>query len=519
MILYIAIVVVLCCSLNLLGNAASYTKQHMRAKFEEDFHNRCDKHPFVQQFYNRLENPNDRFIVFTYHEKGLRNGGIGDRFGGLTTAVALSLRFNRTLLIKASNGFHQSFRPYHPTDVHSESPKYLWQNWANWTNYANYQTSHLEEYDEIEEIDHIMEDCVSNMEEGFTPEQTHRCAMDDGDVPQPVIRFNSNRAYLCRWNNHPEYKAFKEFKRVLLGPDFNPSTSSRGVVSGSTASKSAYLNANGTDPSADLFEVAGCMMRLALWPTEALWDSVDKLYAQYEHTLVPNQSADESSLRIGTGADPSADSDSSGSVDDDNSSSGGKKKKKSKKSKKKKSKKSKKSKKRKTQEADEDTASDESDPTAAVSNLSTNTSVSVLQHPVYQIGMHLRCGDKHSYFNLKLHTDGYDRFACIVEQPNIEGKESSTAHEKSIYLNAGNPITIGQCGRAVYEEYVAAEAKAQRKRARLLKQQIKGEWRCCLLCQVWFTFLDALSIHMYRCWRLRCGLHGWYHSPGSHHLA
>ncbi len=34
------------------------------------------------------------------------------------------------------------------------------------------------------------------------------------------------------------------------------------------------LGVMGITPESDLYEVAGCMIRLALWPTEYLWDEV-----------------------------------------------------------------------------------------------------------------------------------------------------------------------------------------------------------------------------------------------------
>ena len=40
------------------------------------------------------------------------NGGLGDRLGGLITAMAFALRTNRIFLIHGDKSFEESFRPY-----------------------------------------------------------------------------------------------------------------------------------------------------------------------------------------------------------------------------------------------------------------------------------------------------------------------------------------------------------------------------------------------------------------------
>jgi hypothetical protein len=55
------------------------------------------------------------------------------------------------------------------------------------------------------------------------------------------------RAYLCKWSRHPELQAYKELQKLGL-----------------------YKNEN-----EDLFKVGGCMLRLALWPTDLLWKQVE----------------------------------------------------------------------------------------------------------------------------------------------------------------------------------------------------------------------------------------------------
>jgi len=76
------------------------------------------------------------------------------------------------------------------------------------------------------------------------------CALEHEYFPSSkVVKLRGNRAYLCR------YALSKDSKGLRL-------LESLGVP----------------DPAnADLFEVAGCMLRLVLWPTDLLWYTVDKM--------------------------------------------------------------------------------------------------------------------------------------------------------------------------------------------------------------------------------------------------
>lgn len=470
----------------------AYTKQTeaAKAKFEAAFHERCEKYPFVQEYFKKLENPGNRYLVFTYHENNFRNGGIGDRIGGMISAFAMAQRFNRTLIIRSENGFSDAFRPYHPDDILAKNPKYLWSKYNKWSGFKplNDQISKLRadmEMEEVEELEYSLSHCVSDQEAGFTEAQTHECSMADGDVPQPVIQFRSNRAYLCRWDNRPEHKAFLEFKRVLLGPE----RLNEIIAEGSNK----FITNNNFDPASDLFEVAGCMMRLMMWPTEELWSRADAEYQKYHQTLLDEYkskgllpSVPSKNRKVVAVEDEDDDVMDDDDEDEEEVSSKRKKKtkktkkgKKSKKSKKgkkgkkssKKSKKSKKSQKSRRSDDDEEDE-EEAEEVGSMVPVAHNIS-SILDDDVYQIGLHLRCGDRHSYFKFKLHTDGYDRYACIVERPNVELRESSTEHEKSMYLNAGNPLTIGECAKSMYGEYSNQVAKDNRKKTRQYKESLK----------------------------------------------
>ncbi len=72
------------------------------------------------------------------------------------------------------------------------------------------------------------------------------CGMDEGDVPQPIIKLRGNRAYLCHWMTHPNTKQYKELETLGIRED------------------------------TDLFEAAGCLLRLAMWPTDKLFDLLEE---------------------------------------------------------------------------------------------------------------------------------------------------------------------------------------------------------------------------------------------------
>jgi hypothetical protein len=210
----------------------------IQQQFIKQFQDTCSKYPFVNRFISKLEDPGDRYLMFVFDEQGLNNGGLGDRFAGLLSAVSMALRFNRTLLIRDSRGFSKYFRPYHPEDIHNNTPKYLWDDYLQWSNYDVKLANHdATEYD--------LYYCINN-----NNMRSSACSMENGDVPQPIILLRSNRVYLCRYDRNPETAAFREMKAIL--------------------GENATTN--------NLYEASGCMLRLALWPTQQLWKDTDKSY-------------------------------------------------------------------------------------------------------------------------------------------------------------------------------------------------------------------------------------------------
>ena len=73
------------------------------------------------------------------------------------------------------------------------------------------------------------------------------CGLDyNTDVEQHSILLRGNRAYICKWATHPDLPAHKQ------------------------------MIDNGFDltPNGNLFQQAACLLRVSMWPTDYLWDSV-----------------------------------------------------------------------------------------------------------------------------------------------------------------------------------------------------------------------------------------------------
>lgn len=222
---------------------SSYTTEILRPAFEKTFRDSCtiEKYPFIGTFFKNLENPSDRFVHFVFHEHGLKNGGFGDRLAGLVSATAMALRFNRTLVIESGNGFDQLFRPHHPNATDYIDPitkktvsHFNYGDWPSWTKYnANFSNNDATELD--------LFNCIN-----IGGRQTATCGMDGGDVGQPIIKIRGNRAYLCKWELNENIVAHREMRAL------------------------------GVTNNTNLYEMSGCLLRLAMWPTEKMWDYVDK---------------------------------------------------------------------------------------------------------------------------------------------------------------------------------------------------------------------------------------------------
>jgi len=198
----------------------------LKRRFHEKFDKECGKFPFVKKFQALTQSPNGRYIVYKFSEDTPRriDSGWGDKVAGLVHATALAVRFNRTLLIESCqrNGLYGFFKPYGLP--HS----------VNTLPHGTRNTTLR---------------CLGNDK----PDRVTTCSMVNGDVPEQVIEFYGHREYLCRW----EHAAVPVMRENL-----------------------------GVQASDDLNQVAGCLNRLAMWPTKHLWSLTQKLYSDNTKKLM-----------------------------------------------------------------------------------------------------------------------------------------------------------------------------------------------------------------------------------------
>lgn len=179
----------------------------------------------------------DEYTIYVFSEKNKGgNGGLGDRLGGLITAMAFALRTDRIFLIHGDKSFEDSFQPY-VSDKHTDK-KVTWGNWEDWAGW--HQSFHKNMT--------FNRGCVNPRPGNLA------CALDtEGKVnfrEFKVVKHRGNRAYLCRWGIRDSLGLRDELAETL-----------------------------GVTRQTDLYEAAGCMLRLAMWPTDTLWDTLDEWLA------------------------------------------------------------------------------------------------------------------------------------------------------------------------------------------------------------------------------------------------
>jgi hypothetical protein len=244
---HILIEVVILCVLTMLTSlqSFSYVNDVLKPQFQRDFTKTCMKYPFALEFIKRLKNPNGRSVVFVFQQPGLRNGGFGDRIAGLITATGLAMRYNRTLIIRAQNDFFKLFRPYtHPSSSGDRDANKYTYNLSEIEGWAKY--GKLYENNDNTELD--LWNCINT--------NFKNCAMLYEDPNQPNILLRGNRAYMCRWFNCDTGVPAKQELTKMLGIG-----------------------------NEDLMEAAGCMLRLAMWPTDLLWTMVDEVFESHKRDL------------------------------------------------------------------------------------------------------------------------------------------------------------------------------------------------------------------------------------------
>lgn len=229
----------------------SYTAGGARDRFEQKFEKTCGKYSFVQRYVDSIRKPQNDYLIFVFHEAGQKaHGGLGDRVAGMVTALAYAIRSNRTFLVQGDSSFEDAFRPYFPaygTAANRKSTPEEFANgktsndlsWRSW-DWANWSREFAGNMSKLH--------CVNPR-----PQEKH-CALDHHyHSKHKVLKYYGNRSYLCRWVIKPSLGIRDEVARVL---DMHE--------------------------GADLYEVAGCLLRMAMWPTENLWNALDEsLEAQF----------------------------------------------------------------------------------------------------------------------------------------------------------------------------------------------------------------------------------------------
>jgi succinate dehydrogenase flavin-adding protein (antitoxin of CptAB toxin-antitoxin module) len=227
----------------------------------------------------------------------------------------------------------------------------------------------------------------------------------------------------------------------------------------------------------DLFEVAGCITRLVMWPTDYLWNLIDEVYAKHYREVLEESPEDIIKL-IDKEKHPE------NYEEDDETTGKVKKNGKNKKTKTKATKEEKKKLKKLLKKNEKklinyilldilkpnssiSTKVEETSTSSKTSISSDDTSFSAVipalpytlqSNPPFQIGLHIRCGDYWSYKNLKLNSDGYHRTGCIYDEEDEKKDEPEpytvdpTKAKRSYYLNTGNPKILGQCASHLVQQ-------------------------------------------------------------------
>eukprot|EP01032_Pedospumella_encystans_P022571 gene22571-25574_t len=237
--LIVLVIVLSACS---ISAKLSYSKGGARARFEEKFQKTCSKYKFVDKYLENIKNPSKDYLIFVFHEAGQKaHGGLGDRVAGMITAMAYAIRTKRTFLLQGDQAFEDAFRPYFPPDEEGKalSEHFTWKSW-DWANWNREYASNMTKLP-----------CIN------PHKNAHHCSLDlHYHNKFKVIKYYGNRSYLCRWLIKPSLGLRKELVETL-----------------------------GITERSDLYEVAGCMLRLAMWPTDHLWTALDdSLEAQFHQS-------------------------------------------------------------------------------------------------------------------------------------------------------------------------------------------------------------------------------------------
>ena len=252
------------------ARGAGFSSYGVRHAFEKTFDETCPKYPFVQAYLKQINSnphPDDKYVIYSFAEHGMgSNGGLGDRLAGLVTAVAFAMRTGRRLLIVADSPFKSAFVPYHTSnraqsnadkkDSDLPNARFHWQNWK-WSGYDDSYANNTT----------FTHGCVNPK-----GRRSVACALDsEGRVPYEnfkVVKHRGNRCYLCRWALKPELQGMQNELQKMLG----------------------------VNRKTDLYEMAGCLLRLVMWPSEDLWARIDTYVEEQDPTLTARLSESSSGI-------------------------------------------------------------------------------------------------------------------------------------------------------------------------------------------------------------------------------
>jgi hypothetical protein len=241
------------------GRPNRHYERLVRDHFEKTFHNTCRRFKFIQDYWKMLESPPGQVVEFEFNVKGAKEGdlgGVGDRLGGLISAVAIALRFQRLVVIDADEAFNQYFRPLRNPSIVKAFPRaevFSYENSSAWAKYTPSNDPRL--------VNNDMSRCSNpeyHPEFYLNPENIHKCGLDnyklDDVKDQPIIKIRANRCYLCKWMSNP-----------------------------TDAARSQLIDVLGLSENDNLYEVGGCMLRLVIWPTDYAIAQLAQVIVNYVH--------------------------------------------------------------------------------------------------------------------------------------------------------------------------------------------------------------------------------------------
>lgn len=217
------------------------------SRFRATFRESCSQYAFVRTFQQIASKKRDfrsKFLVYTLQSNSTELGGFGDRVTGLITAVLISLRLGRILIVDSDNESNVLFNP----GTSEWIAPYTYHGWKAAFGFDNSSS-----------VKHIPCMHTSSIE----------CALLK-DSEEKYLFYSSNRAQLCQ----------------LLRISFPPSNE-------------AELKDLGIEKTSNLYQVAGCLLRLALWPSDQLWHAIFTRYPSYSAETHPRPFQVSSHFRCG----------------------------------------------------------------------------------------------------------------------------------------------------------------------------------------------------------------------------